>query len=66
MLLEQFGILHCSREQLMEIDPSAIKGKKESAYGVEAIVRRDAAPEGFSLSPVGIEELFVFMVREAR
>lgn len=66
VLLEQFGILHCSREQLMEIDPSAIKGKKESAYGVEAIVRRDAAPEGFSLSPVGIEELFVFMVREAR
>lgn len=66
VLLEQFGILHCSREQLMEIEPSAIKGKKESAYGVEAIVRRDAAPEGFSLSPVGIEELFVFMVREAR
>lgn len=66
VLLEQFGILHCTREQLMEIEPSAIKGKKETAYGVEVIVRRDAVPEGFSLSPVGIEELFVFMVKEAR
>ena len=66
VLLEQFGILHCSREQLMELEPSAIKGKKESAYGVELIVRRDAVPEGFTLSPVGIEELFVFMVKEAR
>lgn len=66
VLLEQFGILHCSREQLMELEPSAIKGKKESAYGVEVIVRRDAVPEGFALSPVGIEELFVFMVKEAR
>lgn len=64
-LLEQYGILHCSIDQLAELDQSAIKGKKESPYGVEAIVKRDAAPAGLSLSPISIEELFVFMVKEA-
>ncbi len=65
VLLEQYGIIHCTRQQLDELEPSAIKGKKESAYGVEAMVLRDAVPEGISISPVTIEELFVFMVKEA-
>lgn len=64
ILLEQYGIIHCTREVICELDPSAIKGKKESAYGVEAIVLREAVPEGIRISPVSIEELFVFMVKE--
>lgn len=65
ILLEQYGIIHCTREQLEELNPSAVKGKKESPYGVEAIVQRDEIPEGMKISPVNIEELFVFMVKEA-
>ena len=38
-------------------------GKRESPYGVEAIVRRDAVPAGFTLGVVSIEELFIFMVK---
>ncbi|WP_373215398.1 ABC transporter ATP-binding protein [Ruminococcus sp. 5_1_39BFAA] len=63
VLLEEYGILHCTAAQLQELDPAVVKGKKESPYGVEAIVKRDGVPEGMSLSPVGIEELFVFMVK---
>lgn len=66
VLLEKYGVLHCTAEQLRELDPAAIRGKKESAYGVEAIVQRDAVPLGMNISPVSIEELFVFMAKEAK
>ena len=63
---DRYGILHCTAEQLRELNPAAIRGKKESAYGVEAIVQRDAIPPGMNISPVSIEELFVFMAKEAK
>lgn len=66
LLKEQYGIIHCTTEQLAELEPSAIKGKKESAYGVEAMVLRDAVPAGMEISPIDIEQLFVFMAKEAK
>ena len=66
VLLSEYGIIHCTVEQLSAIDKKVIKYKKETPYGAEAIVLRKDAPEGFKLSPVSIEELFVFMVKEAK
>ena len=63
MLQEEYGILRCTAAQLSELNPSAVLGKRESPYGVEAIVRRDAVPTGFALGAVSIEELFIFMVK---
>lgn len=64
-LKEEYGILRCSGEQLAELPAVAVIGRKETAYGVEAIAARDAVPAGLSLSPIDIEELFIFMVKEA-
>ncbi len=64
-LLEEYGIIHCTAEQLSQLKPEAVRHKKESPYGVEAIVLRDDMPANVSLSPVSIEELFVYMVKEA-
>ena len=64
-LQEQYGILHCSSEQLEAFDPAAVRFTKTSSYGTEAIVLREKAPVGTVLSPVSIEELFVFMAKEA-
>lgn len=64
-LLEEYGIVHCSAEELENLPDGAVKHKKENPYGVEAMVRRCAVPEGISVSPISIEELFVFMVKEA-
>ena len=64
-LKEEYGILRCSREQLSALPPEAVIGRKETAYGVEAIAARDAVPAGLSLSPIDIEELFIFMVKGA-
>lgn len=66
ILREEYGILHCTAEQFEELDQLAVRGKRESAYGVEALVKRDAVPAGLDISPVSIEELFVFMVKEAK
>ena len=63
LLMARYGIWRCTKEQLRELDESAVLGRKVSPYGVEAIVRRDAVPAGLELSPVDIEQLFVFMVK---
>ncbi|MBE6578024.1 MAG: ABC transporter ATP-binding protein [Ruminococcaceae bacterium] len=62
-LLSEYGIIHCTVEQLSEMKD--IKYKKETPYGAEVIISRKDAPDGFKLSPISIEELFVFMVKEA-
>lgn len=64
-LYEQYGIIRCDEKTLEALDPSAVIGRRGGVYGVEAIVRRDSVPDGLSIAPVGIEELFVFMVKEA-
>lgn len=63
-LLEEFGLIQCSREQLSELNPKAIIGKRENSYGVNALVRRSGVPETFHLSPVTLEEIFVYMVKD--
>ncbi len=62
-LLEQYGMLHCTGEQLAGLMPEAVIGKRESAYGAEALVKRNMLPAGWETSPVSLEELFVFMVK---
>ena len=66
LLLAKYGIIHCPASLLDELDPSAIKHKKVSPYGAQALVLRDAIPSNISVSPVSIEELFIFMVKEEK
>lgn len=63
-LLEEYGIIHCTEKQLSELDSKAVKHKKISAYGAEAIVKRSKVPRGMAISPISIEELFVQMAKE--
>ena len=66
VLLEQYGLVHCTAEQLAAIPADAVKHKKGNPYGVEAMVLRGAVPKEIPVSPISIEELFVFMAKEAR
>ena len=65
-LLAEYGLIHCTSEEIQNLPAEAIKYKKENPYGIEAMVRRGAVPSGVNVSPISIEELFVFMVKEAR
>lgn len=65
-LLAEYGLIHCTFEEIQNLPAEAIKYKKENPYGVEVMVQRSAIPSGINISPISIEELFVFMVKEAR
>ncbi len=65
-LLEEYGLLHCTAEELRQLPSEAVRYVKENPYGAEAMVRRSAVPDGLHVSPISIEEMFVFMVKEAR
>lgn len=66
VLRESYGIIHCGIEQARDIPEDAIIGQKLSLYGAELIVKRDAIPDGMTVSPVDIEQLFIFMAKEAK
>ena len=65
LIREQYGKLQVTPEQLAELDPAAIIGRRTTPYGTEVIVRKDRIP-ALDTQPVDIEELFVFMVKGER
>ena len=58
-LLEKYGIIHCSAEELEQLPSDAVKSKHQTQYGAEAIVERSYITEDIQINPIGIEELFV-------
>lgn len=61
-LLSAYGIVHGSAEELNAL--GEIKYKKETPFGAEGIILREKAPKNMKISPISIEELFIFMVKE--
>ncbi len=64
-LAARYGIVHCTEKALSELPEKAVKHKKISPYGAEALVIRDDVPSSMNISPISIEDLFVYMVKEA-
>ena len=64
VLLEKYRFINLTEQQLSELDPTAIKGKKVGKFGVEAIADSEKIPSTFNSAPVTIEDLFVFMAKE--
>ena len=62
-LYEEYGVARCPLDEFAAIEPSAVLGKRETPYGVEALLRRADAPRGMELGRVDIEELFVLMAK---
>jgi len=66
VLLAKYGIVHCTHEQLPLLTPGSVLHRKENPYGAQVLVLRDAVPEDWKISPISIEDLFIFMVKEAK
>lgn len=64
-IYEQYVVIHCSENEMKDIKPEAVIGRKVGAFGAEAIVLKDNVPSGIQSYPVDIEKLFVFMVKES-
>ncbi len=64
LLLEKYGVINCTKEELQKLDTSAIVGKKKTPYGINVLMERRNIPQGLKISAVDVEDLFVFMVKE--
>lgn len=64
-LLNKYCFIQCASSELDSINPAAVIGRRVRPYGVNAIVRREAVPVRLKQAPISIEELFVFMTKEA-
>ena len=65
-LLAEYGLIHCTADELQSLPSDAVKYKKENTYGGQAMVLRNGVPSDIRVSPISIEELFVFMVKEEK
>ncbi|MBQ9165781.1 MAG: ABC transporter ATP-binding protein [Oscillospiraceae bacterium] len=62
-LLEQYGLLKCSKEQLSELAEGTVLSSRIYNYGAEALVRRDLVPAGLPVDRITLEELIVALAR---
>ena len=62
-LRDEYALWHGTAGQLEELDRNAVVSHRVTAYGAEALVKRELVPLGSTLTPVSIEELFVLMVK---
>lgn len=62
-LKEDYAFVTCTKEQIGELNPTSIVGVRDNHYNVTAVVKREEIPQGFDVSPISIEDLFVFMVK---
>ena len=62
-LLDTFGVLRCTAEQLSALEPSAMRAKRIGAFGCEALVRRDSVPANWPVEAANIEQIMLFLTR---
>ena len=65
-ILREYAMINLTPEQFANIDKSILIGHKTTDMGVRALVERGRIPAGTDqsqLSPMGIEDIFVFMSR---
>ena len=62
-LLEKYGLLKCTAQELASLDKSAILAYRQNPYGVEALVIRDQIPQHMTPDRISIEDIIVFQAR---
>ena len=66
LLLDKYGILKCSKEQLANIPEEAVHGKRVGTYGVEALVEREFMPRDAVVDRANLEDIILYMVKGER
>ena len=64
VLLDKYGILKCSREQLSNIPGKAVHGKRVGTYGVEALVERAYMPRDAVVDRASLEDIILYLSKE--
>lgn len=63
LLLGDYCIVKCEPEEAAQFDPAAVLGRKNSQFGTQLLVHRDAVPHGMQSAAPTLEELFILVAR---
>ena len=62
-LLSDYCLIQCDESAFNSIDRREILGYRKSEYGISAVVKTASVKGDISISPLSIEDLFVYMIR---
>lgn len=62
-LLNEYCLIQCDESTFARMNKSHILGYRKSEYGISAVIKAIAANGDISISPLNLEELFVYMIR---
>lgn len=65
-LLERYVIVRCTEEDLAALPKEAFAGIRRHAFGVEALVLREAVSKDMVTDRASLEDIMLFMVREGQ
>ena len=63
LLMEEFGLLKCSKEELENVPKDAIERVRENQFGVEALVKRNKISRNLIVDKATLEDIMLFMIR---
>jgi len=62
-LLEEYGMIRLSKANFEAVPPESVLGKKETEYGVEALVHKSAVSGAFLTEHTSIEDIILFIAK---
>lgn len=62
-LREHYGLYACTADQAAALPPDAIIARRQNAYGVQLLVRKDRLPAGLTVDRPGMEDIMLMLVK---
>lgn len=63
-LLDSYGILKCSEEEVKKIDKNTVKGIRRNQFGIEALVLKNKIKGNYVIDRANIEDIMIFHIKE--
>lgn len=64
VLLDRYGVLKCTKEQLQRIPAEAVHGRRVGTYGAEALVERELMPRDLVVDRASLEDIILYLSKE--
>ena len=65
-LKDKYALIHCTKQQFAQIDPSAVVGTKQTEFNGSALVFKEAVKEGMVAEKPSIEDIMLYSTKEAK
>ena len=64
-LSEKYGLVSLGDEEFESLDKTALVGVRKHQFGRECLVKREKMPDSFEIQKPSIEDIMVYMIKEA-